>query len=178
MQVNSVSPIDWAIDMLDEAKTAEDVQTVLRCSARAAVQAQGVTVVQLENGECHYLDEDAMSPLWKGQRFPAESCISGWSMLHDQTVAIPDIRTDSRIPQAAYRPTFVRSLLMVPIRVDGSPVGAIGAYWADLHQASSEEAAVLERLAAAAGRALAEVPAVVVGRSGADRSPAVGALAV
>lgn len=153
MQIISVSPIDWAIDMLDGAKTVEDVQTALRCSARAAVQAQGVTVVQLEDGECHYLCEDAMSPLWQGQRFPATSCISGWAMLHDQTVAIPDIRTDDRIPQDAYRPTFVRSLLMVPIRVGGAPVGAIGAYWADLHQATADEVATLERLAEAAGRA-------------------------
>ena len=159
MLVNSVSPIDWALDMLDEAKTVEDVQTALRCSARAAVQAQGMTVVQLEDGECHYTDEDAMSPLWKGQRFPATSCISGWAMLHDRTVVIADIRTDDRIPQAAYRPTFVRSLLMVPIRVDGTPVGAIGAYWADRHRASADEIAVLERLAAAAGRALTRVTA-------------------
>lgn len=157
MQIDSVSPVEWAIDMLDEAITAEDVQTALRCSARAAVRAQGATVVQLENGECHYLDEDAMSPLWKGQRFPATSCISGWAMLHDQTVTIADIRTDSRIPQAAYRPTFVRSLLMVPIRVAVTPVGAIGAYWADLHQASAAEVAALERLADAAGRALTRI---------------------
>ncbi len=177
MQINSVSPIEWAIDMLDEAKTADDVQTALRCSARAAVQAQGVTIVQLEDGECHYLCEDAMSPLWAGQRFPATSCISGWAMLHDQTVVIPDIRTDARIPQAAYRPTFVRSLLMVPIRVAGSPVGAVGAYWADLHQATGDEVATLERLADAAGRALAKVPAPV-GRSGAARGLADGALPV
>lgn len=159
MLVNSVSPIGWALEMLDEAKTVVDVQTALRCSARAAVGAQGVTVVQLEDGECHYTDEDAMSPLWKGQRFPATSCISGWAMLHDQTVTIADIRTDDRIPQAAYRPTFVRSLLMVPIRVDGIPVGAVGAYWADRHRASDNEIAVLERLAAAAGRALTRVTA-------------------
>ncbi|MEV4416002.1 GAF domain-containing protein [Catellatospora sp. NPDC049609] len=159
MRVNSVIPVDWALDMLSHAETPEDVQTALRCSARAAVQAQGVTIVQLEHGECHYLDEDAMSPLWKGQRFPATSCISGWAMLHDQTVAIADIRTDDRIPQAAYRPTFVRSLLMVPIRAAGVPVGAVGAYWADRHRATADETAVLERLAAAAGRALTRVAA-------------------
>ncbi|MFD0591713.1 GAF domain-containing protein [Catellatospora coxensis] len=111
-------------------------------------------------------------PALAGAALPATSCISGWAMLHDQTVAIPDIRADDRIPQAAYRPTFVRSLLMVPIRVGGVPVGAIGAYWADLHQATAEEKAVLERLAEAAGRALARLSSPV-GRTGADRALAV-----
>jgi hypothetical protein len=36
-------------------------------------------------------------------------------------------------------------------------VGAIGAYWADLHAASSDEAKAMERLADAAGRALARI---------------------
>ncbi|MDI1462890.1 GAF domain-containing protein [Catellatospora sp. KI3] len=154
---NPSSPIDWVIDLLDTANTVEDVQTALRCSVRAAVGAQGATVVQLQDGQCYYADEDAMSPLWKGQRFPATECISGWAMLHDETVVIADIRTDSRIPQAAYRPTFVRSVLMVPIRATGAPVGAIGAYWADVHTASADQIAVLERLAAAAGRALTRI---------------------
>ncbi|MEV0460213.1 GAF domain-containing protein [Catellatospora methionotrophica] len=174
MHVNAVSPIEWAMEMLDQAKTADDVQTALRCSARAAVQAQGVTIVQLEDGQCHYLYEDAMSPLWAGQRFPAATCVSGWAMQHDQTVAIPDIRTDERIPQAAYRPTFVRSLLMVPIRVKGSPVGAIGAYWAEPHQATAGEVDVLERLATAAGRALTGLS---VDRPGLGSGLADGALA-
>ncbi|MBV1856414.1 GAF domain-containing protein [Catellatospora tritici] len=157
MENNSLNSVEWAIYMLNDAETAEEVYTILRCSVRAAVRAQGATIVLLEDGQCHYTDEDAMSPLWKGQRFPATSCISGWAMLHDQVVAIPDISIDSRVPQAAYRPTFVRSLLMVPIRVADTPVGAIGAYWADLHQASTNEIDALKVLADAAGCALARV---------------------
>lgn len=148
--------IDWAIQLLREAESVEEVELVLKGSARAAVQAQGVTIVRLEDGHCHYADEDAMSPLWKGQRFPVNRCISGWAMTHGQTVVVPDIRVDERIPQEAYRPTFVRSLAMVPIRPE-SPVGAIGAYWADSHLASADEVAILERLAGAAATALARV---------------------
>ena len=33
---------------------------------------------------CYYADEDAISPLWKGQRFPMSACISGWAMLNRQ----------------------------------------------------------------------------------------------
>ena len=142
--------------MLAGAETIGEVEVILRGSARAGVGAHGATVVRLEGDHCYYADEDAMSPLWKGQRFPVRQCISGWSMLHRQTVVVPDIRVDDRIPQDAYRPTFVRSLMMVPIRV-GAPVGAIGVYWADLHRASADEVELIERLAGAADVALARV---------------------
>lgn len=150
--------IEWAIQMLRDAESVEEVQLTLKASARAGVKAHGVTIVRLDDdGHCNYADEDAMSPLWKGQRFPVDRCISGWAMMNGQTVVVPDIRVDDRIPQDAYRPTFVRSLVMVPIRRSESPIGAIGAYWADLHQASADEVAILERLAAAAATALVRV---------------------
>src|SRR5690349_16303055 len=120
--------IEWAVEMLRSARSIDEVRVILRGSARASVQAQGATVVQLENGQCYYADEDAMSPLWKGQRFPVSQCISGWAMLHHETVVVPNVFADDRIPRAAYRPTFVRSLVVVPIGV-ADPVGAIGAYW-------------------------------------------------
>lgn len=145
--------VDWAIELLRDAESLEEIELILRGSARAAVNAQGATVVRREENQCFYAEEDAVAPLWKGQRFPLSECISGWAMLNDETVVIPDIRVDSRIPQKAYRPTFVRSLVMVPISA-GTPVGAIGAYWADLHEASAAETGTLERLAAAAGAAL------------------------
>src|SRR5262249_56843927 len=54
----------------------------------------------------------AIAPLWKGQRFPMSACISGWSMLNRCPAVISDIYADSRIPHDAYRPTFVKSLVM------------------------------------------------------------------
>ena len=38
--------------------------------------------------------EDAIEPLWKGQRFPLGQCISGWAMLNKRSVAIEDIYVD------------------------------------------------------------------------------------
>lgn len=156
MVAKTGSSVEWAIEALNSAETVDEVRFVLKGSARAAVQAQGMTVVELDGDQCHYADEDAMSPLWKGQRFPVTSCISGWAMLHGQTAVIADIRADSRIPQAAYRPTFVRSLVMAPIMV-GYPIGAVGAYWGHLHHATDDEISTLESLADAAGRALQRI---------------------
>jgi GAF domain-containing protein len=138
---------------LDEAQRLEDVQHIVRTTARRLVHADGATLVLLQGDECYYADEDALSPLWKGQRFPASDCISGWAMLHRQVTVVPDISVDRRIPQEAYRPTFVRSLAIVPIRI-GSPLGAIGTYWGYSHEASDPEVGVLTRLAERAGAAL------------------------
>src|SRR5262249_47678130 len=44
------------------------------------------------------------------------------------------------------RPTFVKSLVMVPIR-STDPIGAIGNYWARPHLATAEEVEVLQALA-------------------------------
>jgi GAF domain-containing protein len=148
------TPVDWAVQMLDESERIEAIQRILRQSVRASVHADGATVVLLDNDKCYYVDEDAMSPLWKGQRFPVSACISGWAMLHRQTVVVPDITIDDRIPQSAYRPTFVRSLVMVPMRV-ADPLGAIGVYWAGRHRASASEVETLEHIAEAAGAAMA-----------------------
>ncbi len=135
-----------AVQELSLARTVEDVQRVVRVAARELAAADGATFVLRDEGRCFYADEYAIAPLWKGQRFPLSACISGWAMLNRQSVAIEDIYADERIPHDAYRPTFVKSLVMVPIRrVD--PLGAIGMYWASQHSPSEREIALAQALA-------------------------------
>jgi serine/threonine protein kinase len=67
-------------------------------------------------------------------------------MLNRKPAIIEDIYADDRIPHDAYRPTFVKSLIMVPIRTL-DPLGAIGNYWAKPHQATAEEVRLLQALA-------------------------------
>lgn len=130
-----------------------ELMDMVRHALRDLTGADGATLVLRENGNCHYVDEDAIGPLWKGQRFPLEKCISGWSMLHAETVVIQDIYADDRIPREAYRPTFVKSLSMVPIGRK-NPVGAIGCYWATPHLATTEELELQQLLADALAVAL------------------------
>ncbi|MEV0900397.1 GAF domain-containing protein [Actinoplanes sp. NPDC049802] len=144
------------ITALSRAETLEEVQQLVRANARALADAQGATVVLRDGDQCFYADEDAISPLWKGQRFPITDCISGWAMLQRTPAVIPDIRIDERVPQHAYRPTFVRALAMIPIRVT-DPLGAIGAYWATTHQATEAQVNRLTALAEAAGSALERI---------------------
>ncbi len=148
-----MDPLLQTIGELASATTLEAVALAVRLRARALVKADGVTFVLRENDSCYYLDEDAIAPLWKGSRFPMTSCISGWVILHGEIAVIPDIYSDARIPHAAYRPTFVKSLAMVPVP-QNKPVAAIGAYWSQTHEASWGEQYVLQALANAAGVAL------------------------
>ena len=67
-------------------------------------------------------------------------------MLNAKSTVIPDIYKDPRIPHAAYQPTFVRSLAMVPIR-SSAPIGSIGNYWARHHACTPEQLTLLEALA-------------------------------
>lgn len=141
---------------LSKARSLGAVTEIVRVAARELTGADGATFVLRDNGQCYYADENAISPLWKGQRFPLERCISGWVMLHREPVFLPDIYKDPRIPHEAYRPTFVKSLMMVPIR-HNDPVGAIGNYWASYHDVSLEELRVLQVLADITSLALENV---------------------
>jgi signal transduction histidine kinase len=132
----------------------ERVMLVVRRAARELTGADGVTFVLREGDKVFYADEEAIGPLWKGQRFAASACISGWAMLHRESVAVEDIYADERIPLDAYRSTFVKSLAMVPIRQE-DPIGAIGAYWATRRVVSERELRLLEALASAAAVAVA-----------------------
>ncbi len=145
-----------AIRDLASAKDLQTVMDVVRISAREMIGADGITFVLRDGDKCFYAEENAISPLWKGRRFPMSVCISGWVMLNKCEVVIPDIFADERIPADAYRPTFVKSLAMVPVR-RVEPVAAIGAYWAFYHEATESEMEVLFVLADAASVAISNV---------------------
>jgi two-component sensor histidine kinase len=141
------------IEALSAARTVDQIADVVRSAARRITGADGVAFVLRDNEECFYLDEDAIGPLWKGRRFPLTACISGWAMLNRQTAVIPDIYADPRIPHDAYRPTFVKSLVMTPVRPD-DPIAAIGAYWSTERQPTADEVMKLQVMARATATAL------------------------
>lgn len=141
------------IEALSATRTLSEVAEVVRKAARKVSGADGIAFVLRDNNQCWYFDEDAIGPLWKGKRFPLTACISGWAMLNRQTVVIPDIYLDDRIPHDAYRPTFVKSLVMTPVRME-DPVAAIGAYWADEHVPAPEIIKKLQVIARATASAL------------------------
>lgn len=145
-----------AIERLGSAPDEMTVAAIVRTAARRLTGADGVSVVLRKKDRVHYVDEDAIGPLWKGQNFPIEACISGWAMLNKQTVVISDITGDPRIPLSAYQPTFVKSLIMAPVGMP-EPFASIGAYWAVKRRPTDEEAHALETIARAASVAMENV---------------------
>jgi diguanylate cyclase (GGDEF)-like protein len=145
-----------AVQELSLARSLPDVQQVVRTAARELTGCDGATFVLRENDMCFYAEEDAIAPLWMGNRFPMENCISGWAMLNREAAVIPNIYRDARIPHAAYRPTFVKSMVMVPIR-KLDPIGAIGNYWAHERQPSEQEVSLLQALADATSIAMEHI---------------------
>lgn len=132
------------------------IGAVVRRAVRDIVGSDGATFVLKQGDEVYYADEDAIGPLWKGRRFPITCCVSGWSILHKRHAVVPDIFHDERIPIEAYKTTFVKSLLMMPIRFQ-DPVGAVGCYWAEKHEATDEEIESLRTIADAAALSFANV---------------------
>lgn len=116
--------------LLERARSADEVLEILRSKARAISGADGVAVIRQEGDQVHYVGEDAISPLWSGQSFPIERCISGLAILERRSIAIPDIMADERVPYSAYLSTFVKSMAVFPL---GKPVptAALGLYWRD-----------------------------------------------
>jgi GAF domain-containing protein len=115
-------------ERLAHARSFDQVVDVVRSAARSIIGAEGITFVRCEGDECVYIAEDAIEPLWAGRRFNLAGCASGWVMQNGEAAIIPDIYADDRVPHDAYRPTFVKSMAMMPVRA-GAARAAIGAYW-------------------------------------------------
>lgn len=154
--IQAIKRLVAVVQELSLAHTLEAIMAIVRVAARELTHADGASFVLRDGDQCFYADEDSIAPLWKGQRFPIKICIGGWTMTHRQPVIIPNIYGDERIPFAAYHPTFVKSLAMVPIRTL-NPIGAIGVYWASHHQPTLEEINLLQALADTTAVALENV---------------------
>ena len=136
------------------AHTQAAIVEEVRKTARTICQSDGITFVLRDGDACHYVEEDAIAPLWKGRTFPLESCISGWAMMNGQTAVIEDVFDDPRIPYDAYLPTFVKSMIMTPLGERN--VAAMGAYWKEKRSFSDLKIMSVKTYAAIVGRALSE----------------------
>jgi len=142
----AVPALTAVVRRLSIAKSLPEIMDIGTHAARILLAADGTTFVLPEGDLCYYAEEDAISDLWKGRHFPLNACISGWCMLERKAAIVPDIYKEERIPHDAYRPTFVRSLVMVPVRQD-DPIAAMGAYWATTRQIEKSQVELLQGIA-------------------------------
>lgn len=154
--IQSMELLVSAVQELSLARDLDRIAAIVRRTARQLNGADGATFVLRDRGCCYYLDEDAIAPLWKGQRFSEEICVGGLAMRTQAPVVIPDVYQDDRVPIEAYRATFIKSLVMVPVR-SADPIGAIGNYWAHAYTPGADEIRLIQALADATAVALANV---------------------
>ncbi|MBN9025915.1 MAG: GAF domain-containing protein [Rhizobiales bacterium] len=103
-----------AVQALSFTREPGQVQRIVKTAARQLTGSDGACFVLRDGASCHFVDEDAVTPLWKGMRVPLSSCIEGSAMLHRQPVLVRDVAADDRVLPGAYDATFVRSLAVVP----------------------------------------------------------------
>lgn len=135
------------------AGSLDEVLEIVRGQARAIANADGVAVIRREGDEVAYVGEDAIAPLWTGQRFPIRQCVSGQAILSGRPIMIPDINHDHRVPLGAYLATFVQSMAVFPLGTPG-PVAALGLYWREPGTLGRDVEALMQWLAQGANAAL------------------------
>jgi hypothetical protein len=138
-----------AMGSLVGAESEADVAAALLAHGRAIAGADGIAVARREGEDVRYIGEDAIAPLWARRSFPICACISGTAMLQNRPMLVPDIFGDRRVSVATYEPTFVRSLLMLPVGAV-RPRLALGAYWAEAGPIDGEALDLLSQLTAQA----------------------------
>jgi hypothetical protein len=141
---------------LSHVRSSAELIDALRASARHVAACEGIAIIRREGPEVTYIAEDAETKMWTGVRCAVEQCVSGLAMVENQPILIPDIYADARVPHAAYRPTFVKSMAMFPIGL-GEPQLALGAYWASAGPIDSEAVTLLSSLARAASESFERV---------------------
>ncbi len=67
-----VSAMERLVDVMQELSQARDltsITNIVRVAARELTGADGATFVLRDGDQCYYVDENAISPLWKGSAF-------------------------------------------------------------------------------------------------------------
>ena len=78
--MNYQQRLDHLVHVIQKLSMVRDMETLsalVRHAARELTGADGATFVLRDGDQCHYRDEEAIGPLWKGQRFPMSACVSG-----------------------------------------------------------------------------------------------------
>ena len=156
--VRGMERLVGVVQDLSRAHTLEDVRRIVRTAARQLTGADGATLVLRDGDECDYADEDLVAPPGNGLRVSLSACMSGWTLLNRRSAVIEDVDADGRIPADAYRPTLVKSLVVVPIG-RSEPVGAIESYWATRRTPTEVEVRLLQALADSTSIAMENVQA-------------------
>ena len=144
------------IGSLTAAGSKADVIRIVKANTRRFMAADGIAIILLDGKYCHYVEEDAETPLWKGQRIMISKCPAGRSMTSSETVIIEDVNGGEGSRTSAYEGTFVKSAIIVPV-FDGEDAAAIGVYWSEARRPTPSDVAAAETLGHAVSASLSKL---------------------
>ena len=137
-------------------RSVEGIATLSCAAARRLTGADGATFSLRDGDGVRCIEEDAIAPLWKGRWYPLGRCPGGWVLQQGRLLSVEDSAADPHVPADLCVGTFVRSLLMVPVRA-ADPIGVVGVVWAARRRPSAEETEMLRALADSAAVAIENV---------------------
>ncbi len=145
-----------AVEAIAGTRDLDALAAIVCAAARRLTGADGAALALREGDGCRYVGEDAIGPLWRGQRFPLEASAAGWVIRHAAPMILDDPEADPRVPSDHYRGTFVRALCVMPIGRT-QPLGAVGCYWAEPGRRAPGALELAQALADAAAVGLANL---------------------
>jgi len=138
----------------EEGTTLEELLPRTVMQARALTQAEGAALV-LGGDEGLTCRASSGSAPALGSRLRPDSGLSGECFRLGQLVRCDDVRTDSRVNAAVAQRLQSRSILIVPIRVNGSTRGVLQVLSSQPFSFTAQHAVTLEHLAESVGSLLA-----------------------
>ena len=133
---------------LANCATAAEIVRVVRDAVRRLVDADGALIAMRDGDSWFYADDEAIAPPWRGKRIRLDAGLVGWMSTRREHAIVRDVETDLRVVRGLYQPAVVKSLVMMSMR-PGHPVGAVGAYWAHVHETTAIELAIVRAISGA-----------------------------
>jgi putative methionine-R-sulfoxide reductase with GAF domain len=143
-----------ALHAIDHALATLDLPACLQIivdRTRALFQAENVALLLLQGDQLVVAADAGYPQSYVGDAIPATAGVSGWTVAHQRSVLVPDVRVDTRFIQKDPR---VLSEMTTPLLLRGECLGALNVESRRLNAFGEADVDLLETLGARAAVAI------------------------
>lgn len=134
-------------DVAGHSLKLQDALRVIADRVRSLTQADGGIVEMMEGTEMVYRAASGTASPYVGLRLNAAGSLSGLCLEKNQILTCTDSETDDRVDREACRKVGLRSMIVVPLRHEGQPVGVLKVVSSQTDAFGSDDQAALELMA-------------------------------
>lgn len=141
--------VDVILTQADIVRLGPDIAAVMTLVTDRALlltSGDGAAVELLEGEDMVYRATSGIAWAQLGLRLKASSSLSGYSVRSGELVNCPDVEFDARVDLAACRRIGLRSMIVVPLKHEGVPVGVLKVMSKRANAFGADEQLVLELL--------------------------------